>query len=97
MNDIIDEDFMPYTDASYKLRIRFENFYKYGDGGFHYPFGNPNVFDTLDGINDWYFKKISQPQTPITDFARSYYSQTHMVEQNTMTDTFPNFNWKKDK
>ncbi|MDP7378516.1 MAG: hypothetical protein QF516_10465, partial [Pirellulaceae bacterium] len=47
------------------------------------------------GVNDWYFKKLSLPQTPITDFARSFYSQTHMVEQNTMTDTFPNFNWKQ--
>lgn len=26
--EIKDEEFMPYTDASYKLSIRFENFYK---------------------------------------------------------------------
>ena len=35
--DIKDEDFMPFTKASYKLSIRFEDFYKKGDGGFHYP------------------------------------------------------------
>ena len=91
------KEFMKETDGTIKLSIRFEDFYEKGDGGFHYPFGTPNVFDTLDGVNDWYFKKLSLPQTPITDFARSFYSQTHMVEQNTMTDTFPNFNWKKDK
>ncbi len=39
--DVKDEEFMPYTDASYKMSIRFEDFYKKGDGGFHYPFGVP--------------------------------------------------------
>ena len=29
--NIKDEDFMPYTDASYKLSIRFENFYEKGN------------------------------------------------------------------
>jgi tryptophan halogenase len=38
-----DRDFMRHTDASYKLSIRFENFYKKGDGGFHYPFGRPFI------------------------------------------------------
>ena len=36
---IQDKDFMKHCDASYKLSIRFEDFYEKGDGGFHYPFG----------------------------------------------------------
>ena len=90
-------EFMKETDGTIKLSIRFEDFYEKGDGGFHYPFGSPVVFDTLDGVNDWYFKKIMRPNTPITDFARSFYSQMHMVEQNKMGDNFTNFNWKRDK
>ncbi len=37
--------FMPATDAVYKMSIKFTDFYKKDAGGFHYPFGK--VF--LDG------------------------------------------------
>jgi len=40
---IKDEDFMKHCDATYKLSIRFTDFYKKGSGSFHYPFGNINV------------------------------------------------------
>ena len=50
------KEFMKETDGTIKLSIRFEDFYEKGDGGFHYPFGNPVIFDTLEGVNDWYFK-----------------------------------------
>ena len=43
MMGIKDEDFMKHCDATYKLSIRFENFGKIGDGGFHYPFGPPYI------------------------------------------------------
>ena len=49
---IDDTEFFKYTDATYKLSIRFEDFYKKGDGGFHYPFGqsiyNSDVGCTID-------------------------------------------------
>jgi len=48
--DIKDEDFMPHTDASYKLSIRFEDFYQKNDKGFHYPFGFP-IEDNLSWGN----------------------------------------------
>jgi len=38
-----DEDFMKDIGATFKLAIRFEDFYKKGDGGFYYPFGVPNI------------------------------------------------------
>ena len=54
---IKDEDFMPYTDASYKLSIRFEDFYKKGDGGFHYPFGGIVENEKLGKKQLWFLKK----------------------------------------
>ena len=69
--DIKDEDFMSFTKASYKLSIRFEDFYKKGDRGFHYPFGS--VFEnTLVGPKEfWFFKKKIFPKTPLFDYANS--------------------------
>jgi len=36
---IEDKEFMKATDATYKLSIRFQDFYRKGGGHFHYPFG----------------------------------------------------------
>ncbi len=42
------DEVVRYTQGSYKLGIRFENFYKLGDGGFFYPFGTHSMnHDTL--------------------------------------------------
>ena len=79
---IEDKDFMKYCDASYKLSIRFENFYKKGDGGFHYPFGQPYLKDNKYGLNDWYYKKIINPDLPTSDYAECYYPQMALVKQN---------------
>ena len=72
---IEDKDFMKECNASYKLSIRFQDFYKKGDGGFHFPFGRPDKSNTIADFNDWYFKKIMYPETPVSDFADSYYQQ----------------------
>ena len=40
---IDDKDFMKHTNGSYKLSIKFTDFYRKDDGGFHYPFGQPFV------------------------------------------------------
>ena len=79
---IEDTDFMPYCDASYKLSIRFENFYKKNDGGFHYPFGVPYTKNNEFDSNDWYYKKACLPELPITDYAYCYYPQMALVNQN---------------
>lgn len=81
---IEDKDFMPHTDASYKLSIRFENFYKKGDGGFHYPFG-PVVENEKIGMKEmWFLKKYLNPETPITDYANSLYQNMALVNNNVM-------------
>tara|TARA_R100000657_G_scaffold5038_1_gene3331 strand:+ start:54 stop:1592 length:1539 start_codon:yes stop_codon:yes gene_type:complete len=94
--DIQDKDFMKACDATYKLSIRFENFYEKGDGGFHYPFGWVFLDDQITTTNDWYCKKFLKPDTPITDYANCMVPHMSMINQNKMTDKniFPSFNHK---
>jgi len=95
LNDI--SKFAKETDATLKLSIRFEDFYKKGDGGFHYPFGSANYFGTVLGANDWCVKKVYNPEIPSSDFADCYNAQMALVNNNKLADTFPNFDFKKDK
>jgi len=80
--NINDSDFMPHCDSTYKLSIRFEDFYKKGSGAFHYPFGFPIIEDHVNGANDWYFKKMLYPETPVSDYADSLYPNMALVHQN---------------
>jgi len=81
---IKDEDFMPYTDASYKLSIRFEDFYKKGDGGFHYPFGDVVENENLGYKQLWFLKKHLNPKTSIKDYANSHYQNMALVNNNVL-------------
>ena len=95
MLNIQDTDFMKECDASYKLSIRFEDFYQKGDKGFHYPFGLPNIKGNKAGLNDWYFKKMLYPDTPNSDYAKCMYSVMALVDENKITnDSLPNWNFK---
>ena len=79
----IDEhEFMKATDATYKLSIRFETFYKKDDGGFHYPFTKPHLEGTVYGTNDWHYKKMYKPETPNSNYAESYHSIMALVNEN---------------
>jgi flavin-dependent dehydrogenase len=69
---IKDKDFLKEVDGSYKLSIKFTDFYK-KDEYFHYPFGRPVLNTNGAGLNDWWFKKFLFPKTPYTDYADSYY------------------------
>ena len=90
--------FLTKTDGTIKLSIRFEDFYRKGDGGFHYPFGKMAVGQKNNlHNNNWFLKKYLYPNTPIPDFADCYYSQMAMVNTNTMSETFPDFNYQLDK
>lgn len=79
---IEDKDFMKATDAVYKLSIKFENFYKQNDGGFHYPFSHPYLENTKHGLNDWHYKKAYKPETHNSDYANSFYSIMALVNKN---------------
>jgi len=82
MVDIQEEDFMKECNASLKMSIRFENFYKKGDGGFHYPFGKPDTTNSIAQLNDWYFKKILNPGLHVSDYANQHYPIMALVNQN---------------
>jgi tryptophan halogenase len=92
-------EFVKLTDGTIKLSIRFEDFYKKGDGGFHYPFGLPVTLGNSFGTNDWYVKKMKYPETHPSDFATQMYGQMAMVNANTLTNKETNipFNWAGDK
>jgi tryptophan halogenase len=76
------KDFMSFTDASYKMSIKFTDFHKKGDGGFHYPFGVAYLGDAQFGIKDWYMKKAKYPDTPIQDYCNTFFSQMALVNKN---------------
>jgi tryptophan halogenase len=79
----IDEhDFMKHTDASYKMSIKFTDFYEKDAGGFHYPCGRPFIDGTINGMNDWLVKKALYPDTPIDDFVHCFFPAAPLWDQN---------------
>lgn len=80
---IKDEDFMKECDATYKLSIKFNNFYHERSGSFHYPFGDPYEAELPGGKNAWYFKKLTS-KLPLawTDYASFLYPAMSLVKHN---------------
>jgi len=96
---IRDKDFMSACDASYKLAIKFNNFYSKDGGTWYYPFGGPCLADTMHGRDDWFIKKTLYPDTPTEDYVNSYYSQMALVNANkilTNSTDLDNFNFYND-
>lgn len=80
---IDEKDFMKHTDASYKLSIKFTDFYKKNSGGFHYPFGLPHFTDTAFlGLRDWDLKKHFYPDTSVQDYCRTFFPAMALIENN---------------
>jgi flavin-dependent dehydrogenase len=78
-------DFMSYTDASYKLSIKFTDFYKVGDGGYHYPFGEPFLGNTqLPSANDWHVLKQFNPDLPIQNYVDSIFPSSVLINSGKM-------------
>jgi tryptophan halogenase len=98
--DIKDQDFMPHTDATYKISIRFEDFYKKGDGGFFYPFGTPYESPYKNGKTTWLIKKILEENTKNKDYVDCLYPFMSLIKNNTFSlneeNDIPNFNPKTD-
>jgi len=98
--EIEDKDFMPFTKASYKLSIRFEDFYKKGDKGFHYPFGKVFENESIGYKEFWSYKKNLFPKTPVSDYANSISPTMALVNNNVLfkneNQEIPCFNFKND-
>ena len=95
MVGIEDEDFMPHTDASYKLSIKFTDFYKKGES-FHYPFGSIYPVDLSFGHRNWFYKENKSND----GYANFLWPQMALVNNNTITtnddNLIPNFTLKRD-
>ena len=98
--EIKDEDFMPYTKASYKLSIRFENFYKLKDGGFHYPFGRSYENNFVGSKETWFLKKEFNSKIPNSNYANFVSPTMSLVNNNVLfkneNKEIPLFNFKND-
>lgn len=98
--EIDEKDFMTYTDASYKMSIKFTDFYEKDAGAFHYPFGRPFIDGSINGMNDWLVKKAVYPGTPIDDFCHCYFPAAALYEQNKYSENkyglFDNYNPSND-
>jgi tryptophan halogenase len=94
-----DSDWMEYCNATYKLAIKFTDFYEKGEE-FYYPFGLKDTQNTQTGVQDWYVKKTFQPDTPTSDFYESFYSIMPFVYQSKLFDNkdgqLPGFDFKLD-
>jgi len=82
---ISDKDLLSNSNGSYKLSIKFNDFYKKGES-FHYPLGDYNLENTATGFNDWWFKKFIHPETPNSDYADCFYPSMSLVKQNKISE-----------
>lgn len=101
MIGVSDKDLMKATNASYKMGIKFTDFYQKNDGGFHYPFVTDCYYGhSRDGAQDWFFKKALYPETPVQDFARTYVPTMALIENRKMSynenQEFENFVFERD-
>ena len=95
---INEKDFLRHTEGTYKLSIKFTDFYEKGSGSFHYPFGVPYLEGTEYGLQDWYFKKYLYPETPLSNYAYTFYPAVAMCEKNKFSDNKSGTlsGWRKD-
>ena len=99
---IKDDDWMQHCDASYKLSIKFTDFYKKQSGSFHYPFGVP-IYDRVhfpNGLQDWFIRKAVSSDLPVKNFAETFFPAVTLSENNKICDNskneFPEWDFGRD-
>jgi len=97
---IDEKEFMPACDATYKMSVKFTDFYDEDSGSFHYPFRTPFLDGTNHGLVDWLEAKAFYPDLDVNDFTRSYFPSSALYENNKFTDehygTLGNWNKQTD-
>lgn len=97
---IKDEEFMKHCDASYKMSVKFTDFYDINSGSFHYPFRTPLLEGTDNGLGDWLELKAFFPELDVNDYTRSYFPSMALLEKNKFCDNrtgeFGNWNKQTD-
>jgi tryptophan halogenase len=90
---IPEKDFLKGTDAILKMNVRFKDFHKLGEH-YDYPIGTPFLdHDLLNSssikLGIWSLKKFYYPETPNTDFVKSFFPHYYLYEKNKIgTDSF---------
>lgn len=85
-----EKDFFKTTDASYKLSIKFTDFYKKDSGSFHYPFGDPMLDRNRNPFLDWHIKKYIYSNTPVTDLVDCLFPASVLFNQNKYSPNIDN-------
>ena len=100
MLEIDRNEMLKETDGSFKLGIKFKNFYKNNDEGFFYPFGKgtfENYACEVDPVTLWNFKKQIYKNIKSSDYCESFYSQMPFINLNKIPDrSYDGFNLKSD-
>lgn len=95
-----EEDFFLETDASYKMSIKFTDFYKENSGSFYYPFGRPYVEGDNNPFFYWHLKKYFYPETEISDFVKCLFPATSLFTKNKINENkfneFDNYSFERD-
>ncbi len=80
--DIDKKDFISFTNASFKFGIGFTNFLEEKSDTFYYPFGSPNLNDTVLGLDDWVYLKSIDQSISNKDYVDYYYPQSKCLDTN---------------
>jgi tryptophan halogenase len=98
---IADEEWMPACNATYKLSIKFRDFYE-KNSSFHYPFGFLDYTYSKFGIMDWFIYAGQNPDVDPNDFAKTYMINYLLAENNKcwsndIEQKLRVHNWRRDK
>lgn len=91
--DLDEDDFMKFTDASYKMGIKFNDFYDLGDGGYYHPFGRPFTkhfesagFQPGDVLKLWHIKKSKDKDLHVQDYCRTFWPIIPLMEKGRFSE-----------
>lgn len=84
--EINEEDWMRDCDASYKLSIKFVDFYKKDAGFFHYPFGGPMKKGTASPIEDWHVVRHFYPELPANSMIDMLFPSGALIREKSFSD-----------
>lgn len=99
---IEDSDFVQFTDATYKLSIKFTDFCKKGEE-FHYPFGVPmeDGAGPADEVKNWHLLREFYPEMDNSDMVKWIFPASELWENNKFNENnsseFGNFSSTKDR
>jgi tryptophan halogenase len=94
-------DFLKKTNGIYKMSIKFKNFSKLKDNGYHYPFGMPYTENFNDFyIAAWDIVKNFNKNIKSEDFVKFMYPAYSLFSKNkineNLNEEFDNFNFNTD-